>query len=206
MSSSASRWQWRRSLTTVLLGGRDQARTKPYGDRRPPLRRGQRPGVLTEPEPQGGAVTVGCVAASVPLLAVPLLAGAAGEAVDARTLSFLLARSLTETKKVVVVEEEERKKREEKEELHSLMAVPPERRTDHQVRRITDLLLHRGAKRKRKKKLPRTSSNSSSGRARRRLRQWHARLLVSLVMLLCALCSLRLSPGLRCSALWPVWT
>ena len=59
------------------------------------------------------------------------------------------------------------------------MAVPPERRADHQVRRITDLLLHRRAKRKRtkrrKKKLPRTSSNSSSGRARRRLRQWHAR-------------------------------
>ena len=47
-------------------------------------------------EPQGVAVTVGYVAAPVPLLAVPLLAGAAGEAVDARTLRFLLAWSLAE--------------------------------------------------------------------------------------------------------------
>ena len=55
-----------------------------------------RPGVLTEPESQGEAFTVCYVPAPVPLLAVPLLAGAAGEAVDARTLSFLLARSLAE--------------------------------------------------------------------------------------------------------------
>ena len=42
---------------------------------------------------------VGYVAAPVPLLTVLLLAGAAGEAVEARTLSFLLARSLAEKKK-----------------------------------------------------------------------------------------------------------
>ena len=98
----AWRHEWR-PLTTVLFGVRDQARTKPLGDRRPPLR--QRPGVLTESEPQGGAVTFGNVAAPVPLLAVPLLAGAAGEAVDART--------------------EERKKREEEEELLSRRQCRP---------------------------------------------------------------------------------
>ena len=47
-------------------------------------------------EEYSGAVTVGYVAAPVPLLAEPLLAGAAGEAVDARTLRFLVARSLAE--------------------------------------------------------------------------------------------------------------
>ena len=61
-------------------------------------------------EPQGGAVTVGYVAAPVPLLAVPLLAGAAGEAVDDRTLRFLLARSLAE-------EEEEEQRKAQVEEL-----------------------------------------------------------------------------------------
>ena len=65
-----------------------------------------RHGVLTEPVLQGGAVTVGYVAAPVPLLAVPLLAGAAGEAVDAGTLRFFLARSLAE-------EEEEEEEEEE---------------------------------------------------------------------------------------------
>ena len=65
---------------------------------------GARPGVLKDLEPEEGAVTVGYVAAPVPLLAVPLLAGAAGEAVDARTLSFLLARSLAEKE-----EDEERR-------------------------------------------------------------------------------------------------
>ena len=39
-----------------------------------------RPGVLTEPEPQVGAVTVGYVAAPVPLVSSPILAG--GDATD----------------------------------------------------------------------------------------------------------------------------
>ena len=51
---------------------------------------------------QGGAVT----AAPAPSLAVPLLAGAAGEAVDARTLSFLLAQSVSARR----TEEEEKEK------------------------------------------------------------------------------------------------
>ena len=45
-----------------------------------------------------GAVTDGYVAALVPSLAVPLLAGGAGEAVDDTALSYLLMQSLTEEK------------------------------------------------------------------------------------------------------------
>ena len=52
---------------------------------------GARPGVLTEPEPQGGAVTVGYVA---PFLSSPMLADAAAEAVDARTVKYLLKAAL----------------------------------------------------------------------------------------------------------------
>ena len=53
-----------------------------------------------------GAVTVGYVAAPVPLLAVPLLASAAGEAVGDRTFCFLLGWSLAEK------EEEQRRQAE----------------------------------------------------------------------------------------------
>ena len=49
---------------------------------------GARPGVLTEPESQEGAVTVGYVAAPAPLLVVASLAG--GDEVDATTVSYLL--------------------------------------------------------------------------------------------------------------------
>ena len=50
-------------------------------------------------EPQGRAVTVGYVAAPVPSLARPLLAGAASEAVDSSSLRFLAAAALQELKK-----------------------------------------------------------------------------------------------------------
>ena len=66
---------------------------------------GERPALEEVVEPQG-AVTVGCVAAPVPPLAVRLLAGAAGEAVDARTLSFLLSQSVSARR----TEEEEKEK------------------------------------------------------------------------------------------------
>ena len=68
---------------------------------KPPLP-GKRPGVPPEPEPRGGAVTVGYVAAPAPPLAVPLLASAAGEAVDHSTLQFLLKHAI-ETKKAAVL-------------------------------------------------------------------------------------------------------
>ena len=66
---------------------------------------GARPGVLEDPAPQG-AVTVGYVAAPGPLLSTPSLADTAAEAVDARTVKFLLQQSLARKKK----EEEERRK------------------------------------------------------------------------------------------------
>ena len=80
---------------------------------------GARPGVLQKPEPQEGAVTDGYVAAPVPSLAVPLLAGAAGDAVDARTLSFLLAKSVAA-----------RKKDEEEKEMEQLRAKHKAKKVD----------------------------------------------------------------------------
>ena len=71
---------------------------------KPPLP-GKRPGVPPDPEPQGGAVTVGYVAAPVPPLIVPLLASAAGDAVDHSTLQFLLGHAI-QTQKVLEEEEE----------------------------------------------------------------------------------------------------
>ena len=52
---------------------------------------GARPGVLKDPAPQG-AVTVGYVAAPVPLLVQPVLGG--GNTLDAAAVQFLLAQSL----------------------------------------------------------------------------------------------------------------
>ena len=107
-------------------------------------------------EPQGRAFTVGHVAAPVPLLAVPLLAGAAGEAVDSRTLGFLFERSLAEKK------EEEEQRKAEVEELRPWRALGSSTGP-------------RGRERKRRKRrTSRTSSRSLRGRARRTHRQWHA--------------------------------
>ena len=56
---------------------------------------GTRPEPLVEvSEPQVGAVTVGYVAAPVPFLSSPMLADAAAEAVDARTVKYLLKAAL----------------------------------------------------------------------------------------------------------------
>ena len=73
---------------------------------------------LSRREGQGGAVTVGYVAAPVPPLAVPLLASAAGESVDHSTLQFLLGHAI-KTQKVLEEEEERRKKVEEAVVLHA---------------------------------------------------------------------------------------
>ena len=151
---------------------------------------GKRPGVLTEPEPQGGAVTVGYVAAPVPTLALSVLAGSAGEAVDDRSLRFLLGRSLAEKEE----EEEEEKRRKEKVEF-----------CQASLARARELY---GSKRKRKKRrkrrTPQTSSRSLHGGARRQKRQWHVSGSPGDVLLV--LCSLRSSTGLRCLASWPIWT
>ena len=55
------------------------------------------PGVLKEPEVQGGAVTVGYVAAPLPLLEVSSMAG--GDSVDGASLRFLLGIILEEKMK-----------------------------------------------------------------------------------------------------------
>ena len=146
---------------------------------------GARPGVLTEPEPQGRTVTDGYVAVPVPSLAVPLLAGAAGEAVDSSSLGYLTAAALRqreeEERQKELEEREEAKKRAD--EMQSLLAVPRALRTPAQLRRFQELAaqssdswasLRRRERKKRRKKKP-SKSSSSSGHARRRLRQWHAR-------------------------------
>ena len=78
-----------------------------------------RPGVLTEPEPQGGAVTVGYVAAPGPLLEVASMAG--GDSVDGTALRFLVHKAIDRQKEK---EEEEQAKvkrlKEEKEERRML--------------------------------------------------------------------------------------
>ena len=53
---------------------------------------GGRPGVLEEPEPQGGAVTVGYVAAPGPLPEVASMAGS--DSVDGTALRFLVKKAL----------------------------------------------------------------------------------------------------------------
>ena len=85
---------------------------------------GARPGVLTEPEPQGGAVTVGYVTAPGPLLVPPVLGG--GDTLDDATVSFLLAQALLERQELQEMEdaakrrEEQRLKRQTVEEAKAL--------------------------------------------------------------------------------------
>ena len=136
---------------------------------------GKRPSVLTEPEPQGAAVTVGYVAAPGPLLVVASLAG--GDEVDVTTVSYLLKAAL-----VLKKEEEERKVQERKErvmrdihrKIHANEEVSEAEwaawRAWHGIGSSSSAG-RRKRKKKRKKKLPKSSS--SCGRARRRQRQWH---------------------------------
>ena len=69
---------------------------------------GQRPGVLTELEPQGGAVTVGYVAAPVPLLKMSSMAG--DERIDDTALRCLVKQVIERQKEV-----EQKRKEKEKE-------------------------------------------------------------------------------------------
>ena len=160
-----------------------EARTKAYGHRRlsEPLVRGP---ASCRSRSRREAVTDGFVAVPVPSLAVPLLAGAAGEAVDSSSLRHLTAAALR------LKEEEERQKELEREEAkeradetQSLLAVPRALRTPAQVRRFqalaarsSDTLVSlRRRKRKKRRKKKTSKSSSSCGHARRRQRQWHAR-------------------------------
>ena len=141
-----------------------------------------RPGVLTELEPQGRAVTVGYVAAPVPLLAVPLLAGAAGEAVYARTLRAVACREGG---------------RAEEGGVHSAGG----RVAPGVLARARELY---GSKRKRKKRRKKKTlrTSSSFGRAHRRRGMFMAGYAGSVFLQ----CLLHLSAGLCCQASWTLWT
>ena len=103
-SGCPSQLLWRK-LTTTLRRRWELHRTTLHGARRPPDQVGRKhPGVLQEPEVQEGAVTVGYVAAPAPFLSSPMLADAAAEAVDARTVKYLLKAALRRR-------EEERRRR-----------------------------------------------------------------------------------------------
>ena len=116
---------------------------------------GQRPGVLTEPEPQGGAVTVGYEAAPVPFHSSPMLADTAAGTVDARTVKYLLQAAL-------------QKEEEEKERLEAWqLAEALETRAKSMLEQMDKA--SRKRKKRKKKKLPR-SSVPRGARARRRLR------------------------------------
>ena len=129
-------------LAAALHHSRDGGRVTNCGLRAPKAgSSGQRPGVLTEPEPQGRAVTVGYVAAPLPSLSLPVLADRAAEVVDSSSLRFLTVAALRQRKEgerqKELEEREEAKKRAD--ELQSLLAVPRDLRTPAQLRRFQEL-------------------------------------------------------------------
>ena len=84
-------------LAAALHHSRDAGPEKDDGARaQTTASSGGRPGVLKEPEPQGGAVTVGYVAAPGPLLEVSSMAG--GDSVDGTALRFLVKKALERQK------------------------------------------------------------------------------------------------------------
>ena len=88
--------------------------------RRTTLHPGVRPGVPSDPGPPWvEAAAVGYVAAGVPLLGAPSLAASSAEAIDGRTLSFLLQRALDDKRK----EKKEAKLVAEVNELEEKLAV-----------------------------------------------------------------------------------
>ena len=216
MSGRPSQWNW--------LAALHHSRETNYGLRAPKTASsGARPGVLEEPEPQGGTVTDGYVAALAPSVARPALAAPTVDGVDAAALSFLVAQSLAQQEKEKAEEKERakvQKLKEEKDE-RSMQRINAKVRDDlpltheeHEAWRrwigiapassSSSSVVKR--RKRRKKRTPRTSSHSSSRRARRRQRQWHARdagfpgdVSPRAVFPLVA-------DRPRCSASWPVWT
>ena len=135
---------------------------------------GGRPGVLLEAEPQGGAVTVGYVAAPGPLLEVSSMAGC--DSVDGTALLFLVKKALERQKE----EEKKRKEEEMQDILRRFRADLPISDAEWEAwqawRGIASSASGQKRKRKkrRKKKTPRTSSHLTLPRARRRQWQWHS--------------------------------
>ena len=161
---------------------------------------GARPGILAEPGPQRSDRSRRHSSGdNLPTLALPALAGSAGEVIHDSTLAFLTRAVLEEKRKAEVEKaaqekvKKERMRRQRRQalvhEIDTLFAVPAWRRSDAEFSRIESLASElrsldsasssSGSKRKRKKrrkrKLPKSSSSRSTrGRARRRVRQWHA--------------------------------
>ena len=106
MSCSRCGWSWRRPSTTALIGWKEPREGEVHEEhvglrvQKRPLP-GMRPGLPPKPEPQVRAATVGHVAAGngLPTLAMPSLAGAAGEVVDAGTLAFLTRQAVEDKRK-----------------------------------------------------------------------------------------------------------
>ena len=99
------------ALRRQRTSAREGEACEPYdtlrGQKRPPP--GTRPAPFAEVgEPQVRAATVGYVAATVPLLAQPVLGG--GDSLDVTAVQFLLAQSLLQRQR----EEEEAKEKEER--------------------------------------------------------------------------------------------
>ena len=142
------------------------------GPKQPPP--GVRPGSLVDPGPQRSDRSQRRSAGnSLPTLALPVLAGSAGEVVDYSSLRFLTASALEARR-----EEEERKQKERKDkehEAHLAKWLKPAPKGSPSFFGPVVKRKRKKRRKRRKRRAPRTSSRSSCGRARRRQRQWHAR-------------------------------
>ena len=157
-------------LAAALHHSRDGGRETYYGLRAPKTASsGGRPGVLTEPEPQGQERPWTFPRRSqVAREPQPLLHLGVGEVHDGPLVSFLLQRALLARRK------EEEKERKEK-EMQEMFARLTGDKCGGSPNPHPPRLQGKRKKRKKKKKLPKASSRSSCGRARRRQRQWHSR-------------------------------
>ena len=199
------------------------SRTKPYGDRRRPVRgrvrctrrtslhgarahltRGSGPVSRRSPGRRGATAPCGAPQRTTCRPSpCPALAGSTGEVVDSSSLRFLTASALKARREE---EEEEERKKKEKEKMEERSAVHVEAAVALERAR---LLLEQASKRRKRKKrrkrrTPRTSSLPSLRRTRRRPRRWHAPGCSSVFLL--ALCSSLSLAGPRCLASRPFWT
>ena len=117
--------------------------TAPRGPKTPPP--GVRPGSLAEPGPQRSDRSLRRSSGQTPLLGVPSLADAPAEAIDGRTLRYLLKANIA--RKKFEEEEEEEKKYQER--------AAESRRREQALLDHAASLPKRKRKKKRKKKLPR---------------------------------------------------
>ena len=152
-----------RGQKTAASAGEEVEHATHYGPRAQETPPGVRPGSLAEPGPQRSDRSLRRSSGQTPLLGVPSLADAPAEAIDGRTLRYLLKANIARGK--FEEEEEEEKKYQE--------------RSAETRRRAQALLDHaaslpkRKRKKRRKKKTPRSSSHPSLRRAHRRHWQWY---------------------------------